>query len=80
MGIQSQENGVFKARLLAQGYAQIPGIDHQDTFSQVIYETTFRIVLTMWAMYEWSAENIDIERAFLYRDLEEEIYLKIPEG
>ena len=34
----------------------------------------------MWAMYEWSAEIIDIETAFLYGDLEEEIYLRIPEG
>ena len=34
----------------------------------------------MWAMYRWSAEIIDIETAFLYGDLEEEIYLKIPEG
>ena len=75
-----KKNGIFKARLVAQGYAQIPGIDHQDNFSPVIYETTFRIVLTMWAMYDWSAEIIDIETAFLYGDLEEEIYFKIPEG
>ena len=41
---------------------------------------TFRIVLTMWAMYGWSAEIIDSETAFLYGDLEEEIYLKKTEG
>ena len=34
----------------------------------------------MWAMYGWSGKIIDIETAFLYRDLEEEIYLKILEG
>ena len=45
-----------------------------------MYEMTFRNVLTIWAMYGWSAENIDIKTAFSYGDLEEEIYLKIPEG
>ena len=34
----------------------------------------------MWAMYGWSGEIIDIETAFSYKDLEEEIYSKIPEG
>ena len=59
-----KKNGVFKARLVAQGFVQIPGIDHHDKFSPVIYETTFRIVLTMWAMYGWSGEIIDIESVF----------------
>ena len=30
--------------------------------------------------YGWEAEIIDIETAFLYGKLEEEIYLKIPDG
>ena len=75
-----KKKGIFKARLVAHGFVQIPGIDHQDNFSPVIYETTFRIVLIMWVMYGWSAEIIDNETAFLYGDLEVEIYLKIPEG
>ena len=75
-----KKNRVFKARLVAQGFAQISGIYHQDYFSLVIYETTSRIVLTMWAMYGWSAVIIDIETAFLYGDLEEKIYLMIPKG
>ena len=34
----------------------------------------------MWIKYGWEAEIIDIERAFLYGNLEEEIHLKIPYG
>ena len=74
-----KKNGVFMARLVAQGYAQIPGIDHKDNFSPVIYKTTFRLILVLWATYNWEAEIIDIETAFLYGDLEEEIYLRVPE-
>ena len=75
-----KKNGIFKARLVAQGFSQIPGVDHQDSFSSVIYNTTFRIILVMWIKYGWKAEIIDIETAFLYRNLEEEIYLKFPDG
>ena len=34
----------------------------------------------MWIKYGWEAEIIDIETAFLYGNLEEEIYLKISDG
>ena len=40
----------------------------------------FRYILVLWATYNWEAGIIDIETAFLYGDLEEEIYLHIPEG
>ena len=75
-----KKNGVFKARLVAQGYTQIPGIDRKDNFSPVIYKMTFRLILVLWATYNWEVEIIDIERAFLNGDLEEEIYLQVPEG
>ena len=71
---------IFKARLVAQGFSQISAVDHQDSFSPVIYHSTFRIILVMWIKYEWEAEIIDIETAFLHGNLEEEIYLKIPDG
>ena len=47
MGLQRKKNGGFKARLVAQGYAQIPGINHKDNFSLVIYETTFSLILVL---------------------------------
>ena len=60
--------------------SQIPGAHHQDSFSPVIYDTTFRIKLVIWIKYKWGAKIIDIETAFLYRNLEEDISLKIPDG
>ena len=75
-----KKNGIFKARLVTQGFSQISGVNHQDRFSSVIYITAFRIILVMWIKYKWEAEIIDIEIAFLYGNLEEEIYLKIPDG
>ena len=33
-----KKNVIFKARLVAQGFAQIPGIDFMNNFSPVIYK------------------------------------------
>ena len=63
-----------------ESHEEEPGVDHQDSFSPVIYNMTFRIILVMWMKYGWEAEIIDIETAFLYRNLREEIYFKIPDG
>ena len=34
----------------------------------------------MWLINKWDSETIDVETAFLYELIEEEIYMKIPEG
>ena len=76
----SKINGIFKARSVTQGFSQIPGVDHQDSFSPVIYDATFKIILVMWIKYKWEAEITNIEIAFLYGNLDEGIFLKIPDG
>ena len=73
-------NGVYRARLCALGYSQIPGIDHQDNFAPVVTDVTFRVVLLMMLVNRWKAEIVDVETAFLYGELEEEIYMKVPVG
>ena len=35
-----KQNGVYRARLVACGYTQIPGIDFMDAFSPVIHDIT----------------------------------------
>ena len=42
-----KKNGIFKARLVAQDFAQIPGIEFTDNFSPAIYKTTFTIILVL---------------------------------
>ena len=75
-----KRNGVFRARLVALGYNQIPGVDYTDNFAPVINDVTYRLVLLNWLINDWDSQVIDVETAFLYGNLEEEIYLKCPEG
>ena len=78
--LKKKKNGVYRARLVALGYHQIPGIDHEDNFAPVINETTFRIILILMMKENLKAEIVDIETAFLYGNLEEEIFMKQPQG
>ena len=42
-------------------------------------QTTFRIMMVMMLKNNWKAEIINIETAFSYGDLEEQINKKIPQ-
>jgi Reverse transcriptase (RNA-dependent DNA polymerase)/Zinc knuckle len=74
-----------KARLVVKGYEQIPGVDFTESFSPVACDAAIRTVLAMSLYYGthsegWTIDVIDVETAFLNADLEEEVYIKIPDG
>ena len=70
----------FKARLVAKGFEQIAGIDFDQTFSPVARMASLRLVLALAALYRLEVHQMDVETAFLNADLEEEVYIRIPEG
>lgn len=67
----------FKARLVANGFQQRKGIDYHETFA--LYES-IRTMLAMVATKDHELGQVDITTAFLYGELEEEIYMELPEG
>ena len=75
-----KRDGVYRARLVAKGFSQIPGEDFTETFSPVINDMTFRIVLTRMILEGLDAKVVDIDNAFLNGDLDHEIFMKMPEG
>ena len=60
----------FKARLVAQGFSQKPGIDYDETFSLVARFESVRTVIAL-------AVQTDLK---LNGDLKDEVYMKQPEG
>ena len=70
----------YKARLVACGYAQIFGVDFDETYSPVIRLTSLRLLFAISAQLGLIIHQMDVDTAFLHADITEEIYIKPPEG
>lgn len=67
-------------RLVAKGYVQKPGIDFDEVFALVGRLETVHIFLALVGKNRWIVHHLDVKSAFLYGDLEEEVYVTQPEG
>ena len=74
-----KRDGTYRARL-ALGYSQIPGVDYTDNFAPVAHDITFRIALARMMVEKLDSLVMDVETAFLYGEIDEEIFMKSPVG
>jgi hypothetical protein len=75
-----KRDGRHRARLVALGYSQIPGVDYTDNFAPVANDVTFRVALVRLMQENLSYMQMDVQTAFLYGELTEEIYMEAPTG
>ena len=70
----------YKARLVAQGFTQRPGVDFEETYSPVMDGITFRYLISMAVNLDLTMKLMDVVTAYLYGNLDSDIYMKVPEG
>nr|GEW57124.1 zinc finger, CCHC-type [Tanacetum cinerariifolium] len=70
----------FKSRLVIQGFRQKEGINYFDTYAPVARITTIRLLLALAAIHNLVIHQMDVKTTFLNGDLDEEVYMKQPEG
>ena len=70
----------YKARLIVQGFSQRPVIDYEETYSPVLDIITFRYLINSVVSEKRNMQVMDMVTAYLYGDLDTEMYMKVPEG
>lgn len=73
-------SSAIKARLIAQGSAQIHGIDYFDTYSPVVRYDSLRLILRIASIRGYFVEQMDFDTAYLNDSIAEDIYMRPPPG
>jgi transposase InsO family protein len=72
----------YKARLVARGFTQKPGVDFDETFAPVAKIESIRLLCAIAAALDWEIHVIDIDSAFLNSEMpkDQPAYVKQPTG
>ncbi|KAL6320926.1 hypothetical protein AAG906_010735 [Vitis piasezkii] len=70
----------YKAKLVAKGFTRKEGIGYMKTFSPVSKKDSLCIILALVAYFDLELQQMDVKTTFLNGELEEEVYMKQPEG
>lgn len=70
----------YKAHLCVRGFLQQQGLDCLETFVPVIRYDSLRVFLAIVAKEDLELIQFDVRTTFLYGELQEEIYMEVPEG
>jgi hypothetical protein len=80
---KQDEHGVVtrnKARFVAKDYAQVAGLDFEETFAPIARLESIRILLAYAAHHSFKLFQMDVKSAFLNGPIKEEVYVEQPLG
>ena len=70
----------FKARYVAKGCSQTPGLDFDETFSPTTRMSTIRALLQASVQMGMQLHQMDVKSAYLHAPIDHDVYLCPPEG
>jgi hypothetical protein len=65
---------------VAKGYAQVAGLDFEETFAPIAMLESIRILLAYAAHHSFRLFQMDVKSAFLNRPIKEKVYVEQPPG
>jgi hypothetical protein len=68
----------FKARLVAQGFTQVHGVDYNEVYSPTLKLDSLRTILAIAAMEDLEVHQLDVVNAYINGQLRETIYMEPP--
>jgi hypothetical protein len=68
-----------KARLIAQGFSQVEGLDFEETFTYVAHLEAIRIPLAFAASKGFKLHQMDVKSAFLNGVIQEKVFVRQPQ-
>ena len=69
----------YKARVVARGFSQQYGVDYEETFAPVVRMERLHILLATAAVEDLKIHQMEVVTAYLAGELEEEIYMALPQ-
>ena len=69
-----------KGRNVVRGFEQEQGVDYSETFAPVLKYSSVQALCSEVAEEDLEFEQMDVKTAFLNGEIEEDIYIEIPEG
>ena len=67
-------------RIVAQGFSQKPGIDYEKTLFPVMDTITYNFLISLAVQEGLDMRLMNVITVYLYGSLDNDIYMKIPEG
>nr|GEU49449.1 ribonuclease H-like domain-containing protein [Tanacetum cinerariifolium] len=68
----------YKARVVTKGFNQKDGFGYDETFSPIVKMVTVRCLIAVAVSNSWPLYQLDINNAFLYGHLVEDVYMTLP--
>ncbi|CAN0427282.1 unnamed protein product [Phaeothamnion confervicola] len=70
----------YKARLVAQGFSQRPGVDYCATFAPVMSADAMRFIFALAAEFDFEVHQMDVVTAYLNAPLTDLLWMRVPPG
>jgi hypothetical protein len=70
----------YKARYIVCGFSQIFGQDYHNTWAPTATFASLSMLFTVAASNQWVVKNFDITAAYLHGNIDEDVWVKVPDG